>query len=132
MKVTITQITRKEAQGKKGPYTRIGMKVQEYGDVWLSGFGRKDNVSWKAGDTVDVEIKKVEKDGKEYINFEMPERAQALGYTMEDRDRLMRIEIAVQTILNGLKTLALDTDKVIPKRSDEDDWNTISREELPF
>lgn len=104
MKVTITQITRKEAQGQKGPYTRIGMKVQEYGDQWLSGFGRKDNMSWKVGDTVDVEIKEIEKDGKKYINFEMPQRAGTLGFSIEDRDRLLRIEIAVQKLLSMATT----------------------------
>ena len=124
-KVTITQITRKEAQGKKGPYTRIGMKVQEYGDVWLSGFGRKDNTSWKAGDTVDVEIKKVEKDGKEYINFEMPERPATTGFSIEDRDRLLRIEIVVQSIQQAIKTLALNADNVAPS-------SDIDSSDLPF
>ena len=131
MKVTITQITRKEAQGKKGPYTRIGMKTQEHGDAWLSGFGRKDNTSWKAGDTVEVEVKEVEKDGKTYLNFEMPERAASLGFTIEDRDRLLRIEIAVQSIFQGIKTLAQNADNVAPKK-EEDGWTDIDAKDLPF
>lgn len=99
MQVTLTQVTRKEAQGAKGPYTRLGIKTQEHGDLWLSGFGRRDNSSWKVGDKVEIEIKEVEKDGKTYLNFSMPERPQALGFTIEDRDRLLRIEIALTKLL---------------------------------
>lgn len=136
MKVTITNIARKstdkegnQLKNKAGkPYTRLSIKTQEHGDKWLSGFSRQDNASWKEGDTVDITV---EQKG-EYLNFTMPERPQALGFTIEDRDRLLRIEIAVQSILQGIKTLALNGDKVAPavKNGPAEDggWEDIDEE----
>lgn len=102
-KLKITNISRKDTDkegnklfGKNGrPYTRLGIKTVEYGSKWLSGFGRQDNESWKEGDTVEVEV---EEKG-EYLNFKMPERQKTEGFTIEDRDRLFRIEAVVQKLL---------------------------------
>jgi len=75
--VTITRISRKDKVSKAGkPFVSLGIKCEEYGDKWLSGFGRKDNANWKEGDTVEIEVKQV----GEYLNFEMPNKeAQAVG-----------------------------------------------------
>lgn len=54
------------------PYQRIGIKCEKYGDKWISGFGNKLNQYWKEGDEVEVKVEKVNKDGKEYLNFSMP------------------------------------------------------------
>lgn len=98
MQVTLTQVSRKQKTSTKTgkPFESLGIKCQEYGDKWLSGFGRADNKDWKAGDKVEITV--IEKG--EYLNFEMPERPKALGFSMEDRDRLLRIEIAVQKLLS--------------------------------
>ena len=53
-------------------YTSVSIKSKEYGDKYLSGFGNKDDQNWKVGDVVEVLVKQVLKDGKEYLNFEMP------------------------------------------------------------
>lgn len=104
-KITITQITRNmrtSARTNKA-YESVSLKSQEYGDRFINGFGRADNKSWKVGDVVEVEVKEVEKDGKTFLNFDMPERAKSLGFTQEDRDRLLRIEILLQKMQKDTK-----------------------------
>jgi len=79
-KITLTKVYRsdKDKQGKPfmtkdgRPYTRLAIQSQEYGSQWLSGFGNKMNFNWKEGDVVEVDIEKVEKDGKTYLNFSTP------------------------------------------------------------
>lgn len=72
-KLTLTfikSIPKTSVSGKN--YISVSIKSQEYGDKYLSGFGNKDNQNWKVGDVVEVLVKQVLKDGKEYLNFEMP------------------------------------------------------------
>lgn len=67
--VTIKAVSRREKTSSSGkPFTSVGLKTVEYGDKWLSGFGNKDNASWKEGDKVTI---LVEQKG-EYLNFTMP------------------------------------------------------------
>ncbi len=66
MKVTIERISRKDRMSAKGPYIQIGIMVQ---GEWLSGFGAEWNAHWQSGDSVDIEIVEVEKEGKVYKNF---------------------------------------------------------------
>ena len=73
MQISITGISRKEKVSTRTnkPFTSLGLKTQEYGDKWLSGFGNASNKDWKVGDTVEVEI---EQKG-EYLNFTTPKNA---------------------------------------------------------
>ena len=73
MNVTITQISRKERTSARTgkPYTSLGLRVQEYGEKWLSGFDNAQTKGWKAGDTVEITIE--EKNG--YLNFSVPKTA---------------------------------------------------------
>lgn len=116
MQLTITQISRKNKTSAKSgkPFESVGIKCQEYGDRWISGFGRADNKSWKVGDTVDVNV---EEKG-EYLNFSMPERQKSLGYGIEDRDRLLRVEIKVEQIYQMVKALVADPKNVAPGPED--------------
>lgn len=70
--VTITNVSRKERTSNRTgkPFTSLGLQCVEYGEKWLSGFGNKDNASWKKGDTVEIEI---EEKG-EYLNFNTPRK----------------------------------------------------------
>ena len=70
MQVVLTAVYRKERTSTRTgrPFTSIGIKTQEHGEKWLSGFGNKDNAGWKTGDTVEI---LVEQKG-EYLNFSMP------------------------------------------------------------
>lgn len=77
-KYTITKIykTNKDKQGNQlmangRPYTRMSVKVAEYGDKWVSGFENKQNRDWKEGQVVEMII---EQNG-EYLNFSLPKDA---------------------------------------------------------
>lgn len=71
--VKITRIFRESKTSASGkPYTSLQMYTQEHGDQRLSGFGNQDNASWNVGDTVDIDIKEVQKGDKTYLNFETP------------------------------------------------------------
>lgn len=79
VKLTLTYVDRKERMSKEQPgkpsrpFTSLTIKAQEYNDKFLSGFGNRENAGWKVGDVVEVgEIREVSKDGKIYLNFEMP------------------------------------------------------------
>jgi len=98
MKVTITKIFDKEAQGKNGVYTRRAIKTKEYGEQWLSGFKNKGNEYWKEGDVVEIEIEKYNKDGKEYLNFKPLSRLDLM------EKRIIALEIAVARMGNNQHT----------------------------
>lgn len=134
MQVTITQVSRKERTAKSGkPYTSLGLKTNEHGDKWLSGFGNKDNADWKAGDTVEIDV---EQKG-EYLNFSTPKSAAPTGFAVGTSEikNLLTLQIIPQleaikkdiTILaerqslllqrNGVKT---DDDFPIPDFGEEE------------
>lgn len=72
MKLKITKLFTKEEQGLKGPYTRLAIKAQEYGDKWISGFLGKATEHWQEGMEVDAEVyasEKTDKNGQAYLNF---------------------------------------------------------------
>lgn len=100
-KITITKITRTERTSARTnkPFTSLGLKAQEYGDQWLSGFGNKDNAGWKEGDQVEIEIKKVEKDGKTYLNFETPKAADKTDEKLEQvLNKIVGLTIEVRAL----------------------------------
>ncbi len=76
-KVKLTMVNRKERISTKTgkPFTSLGIKTEEYGDKWLSGFDNAATRNWKDGDTVEIVV---ESKG-EYLNFKLPE------VTKEDR-----------------------------------------------
>lgn len=101
VKLTKIYTTDKDKQGnpllstKGRPYTRMSIKTNEYGEKWISGFQGKENSNWKEGDTVEVIIKKTERGGTEYLNFEVPKQ--------EDKTKDELVKISLQ--LSGIKLL---------------------------
>lgn len=82
--------------GKNGKnYERLGIKCQEYGDTWLSGFGGFWNQDWSEGDKVNVEIKEVKSGDKVYINFEKVDENKIL------EERIKKLE----DVVFGVKTM---------------------------
>lgn len=76
--------------GKNGKnYERLGIKCQEYGETWLSGFGGQWNQNWAEGDKVNVEIKEVKSGDKTYINFDRVDETKILA------ERVTKLEEAV-------------------------------------
>jgi len=83
MQVTLTTISRKDKTSSAGkPYVSLGIKTQEHGGRWLSGFGRKDNKDWKAGDKVEIIV---EEKGQ-YLNFSMPDNKLPAGYQLANNE----------------------------------------------
>lgn len=95
--ITLTKIfrTNKAKDGtlltnKNGKnYERLGIKCQEYGETWLSGFGAQWNQNWQEGDKVNVEIKEVQSNGNTYINFDKVDENKLL------EERIVKLEEAV-------------------------------------
>lgn len=72
-KVKLTYVNHTDKTSKAGkPFTSCSIKTDKYGDQYLNGFGNVTTKSWKVGDEVEIEVKKVEVGGKEYLNFEGP------------------------------------------------------------
>lgn len=96
-KVKIKTISRKERTSTRTgkPFISLGIKTEEHGDKWLSGFGSKDNEYWKEGDEVEIII---EQKG-EYLNFTTPKK--------EDK-----MNEGVEKILNKLTSMNLDIQEI--------------------
>jgi len=90
MKLTIEKITTNQRTSARTgkPFTSLGLITKEYGqNTWVSGFGNKHTAMWREGDVVDVDIREVVKDGKKYINFDLPDPMKKLEQrvkTLED------------------------------------------------
>jgi hypothetical protein len=70
------------------PYEKVALKVERFGDRYVSGFGNPHNKDWQVGDEVDIII---EEKG-EYLNFIMPGSKKAgeaqLGMIVEEIQKL--------------------------------------------
>jgi len=100
-------------------FERVAIKVNEYGDKWVSGFGGFWNKDWKEGDTINVDV---EEKGQ-YLNFKRIDPVQEL------RDVVFGLEKRVLTLEMG------GTDKPSPKREDLEDIPVVEEElteESPF
>lgn len=73
MQVTLTAVNRKERVSSRTgkPFISLGIKTNEHGEKWLSGFDSKETKEWKSGDKVEIEV---EQKG-EYLNFSVPKKA---------------------------------------------------------
>lgn len=99
-KCKITWLKREQKTSANGkPYTRLALKTDKFGEEFLSGFGNRDNENWAVGSEVDLIVKKVEKDGKTYLNFDTPKK--------EDKSlkELNDIAIKVAIIQNDVKRI---------------------------
>ena len=100
MKITITALkdTERTSQRTGKPFTSRGIKCNEYGEKWLSGFAGKENADWRVGDTVEVEV---ETKG-EYLNFTTPKGTFQKGGTAPDMNRL---EVKIDAMAGQLNTI---------------------------
>lgn len=80
VKVKITRISVKDKDkegkiltGKFGPYYRVGILTDRFGETWLSGFSSKPNPFFE-GEEVDLLVEDNVKDGKTYKNFKIPRK----------------------------------------------------------
>ena len=87
------------------PYTRVNLKTKEHGDTWISGFENDDNKSWKEGDEVQIIVKQ----NGEYLNFEMPKKADA---TNEKLEQILNKMTALTLEVRMMRELLLTPEKV--------------------
>lgn len=137
MQVKLTQLHRSDKDkagnayvGKNGrPYTRLGLKTQEHGDKWLSGFGNQTNANWKVGDVVEIEVEEVAgKDGKQYLNFRMESQ----------EDKIWKMMTYLQSQINEIKKGMADVRRnfgEVPEDEVEkvnEELNEVKESDLPF
>jgi hypothetical protein len=100
MKVTLTTINRRDKTSTAGkPYVSLGIKTQEHGDKWLSGFGNKRNAGWKEGDDVEIEVVEKVVGDKTYLNFEMPKLPEGYQFPSEMKEELNIIKTMLGRII---------------------------------
>ena len=100
-KVTLTRVyfdpeERTGANGKK--YRRMSIKTTLHADRFISGFQNATTKNWKEGDTVELIIKESErkdKDGRPYLNFEVPRNEVTPEAFKALSDRVERIEFTL-------------------------------------
>lgn len=106
-------------------YVRRMIKVDGSNDI-LSGFKSKNNEGWRVGDEVNLNIEKVEKDGKTYWNF---------GEVKMDDRMMAMIEELNKRVTNLEKK---EADKVrgfeVPERDESNtpDFDVPPIEEVPW
>ncbi len=125
MKLTLTSIQRYD-KDKGGlplktrdnrPYTRLVIRVKEYGEKQLSGFDNPQTQNWKEGDEIEAEV---EQKG-EYLNFKLPKKEDKVAEALE------RILVNQTKILLGQQEIAnyLQTNlKSVPTYPKRDESNT--------
>ena len=139
--LTLTYVDRKERTSKAGkPFTSISIKAKEYADKYLSGFGNAQNKDWKVGDTVQVEaVTSKESNGKTYLNFEMPKKANGTsgGMTLSQAEELLirvaKIQYIVERIMDYVRP---DDGKTsagtkVPDFSEVDDIGEFNEADIP-
>jgi len=98
--IRLTRISRSDKTSKAGkPYVSLGIQCDKYGDQWINGFGGQENADWKEGDEVEVTIEKKTFNGKEYLNFTTPKKADKI------QEELTKIRHALFDIKNMLLNL---------------------------
>lgn len=132
MQVTLTALTRKQRTSSRTgkPFTSLGIKTQEHGEKWLSGFDNAQTKDWKQGDTVEIEV---EQKG-DYLNFSVPKSDRPMtdsaaqnALTFKVIPLLERNNAGIQEILLRVEALEERIDKLIT--SDEP---TDISEDSPF
>lgn len=63
--VTISAVSRKQVNTKRGPSNQVGIKTIEYGDQWLSGWESEENKNWVKGMQVMIEVSQ----NGQYMNY---------------------------------------------------------------
>lgn len=101
-KVKLTNVFRADKDKSGNPYTtkdgrtytRVSIKTEKHGDKWLSGFGNQDNINWKAGDEVEIEVKT----NGAYLNFETPKKTVSGRDIQELRNMIAELQDRVTTL----------------------------------
>lgn len=92
MKIQITKLYRSFNDSNGKPfltkdgrnYERVAIQVKEFGSNWLTTFGAFWNKNWQEGDIIDdVEVEKVEKNGRTFYNLRRLDRLAIMADQIE-------------------------------------------------
>jgi hypothetical protein len=93
-------------------YERISIKVERFGDKWISGFGNDENKNWIDGDTVDIQIEEV----GQYLNFRMPQKKDDKRELYELRDIVADLQDKVKKLSERVVVLECkESPMIIPE-----------------
>jgi len=130
MQYTIKYIKREPFESQFGPTQKLSLTTEEKPTQWLSAFEGNWNKSWKKGDKIELakeQIKKVEKNGKIYINLVAPPEARSGGVNMQ----------VINTILERIDSIEKRVDKLEdpltidgPQESDSEELDLEALEEF--
>lgn len=89
----------------KKAFVGLGLKTDQHGDKWLSGFGGPENETWAVGDTVDIEVE--QKD--EYLNFKV-NKVNPISKIQGDESRVfnlinLKLLPAIQFLAEDIKAI---------------------------
>ena len=114
--VTLTATYRKQRTSKAGkPFTSLGIKCEEYGDKWLSGFDNNATKSWKEGDKVEVIV---EQKG-EYLNFSLPQGTKEDKFAPSIAELKNMVNFKVMAKLDRIERLLERSLGLDPEATDE-------------
>lgn len=74
--------------GKYGPYWRVGLKTDRYGDEWVSGFSKFNCKDWE-GKEIELEIYEEVYNGKICKKFKIPNK----GAQLEERVKTLEEKV---------------------------------------
>ena|SRR3990167_8714420 len=78
------------------PFVRVSVKVEEYGNEYVSGLWFGADCPWKVGEKIQMEIKKEIYNGKESLKFELPKKENPnQKYFEEIAGRLLKLELMI-------------------------------------
>lgn len=96
------------------PYTRIIIQTEEH-EKPLSGFENDENRNWKAGDTVEIDVKQ----NGEYFNFSTPKKEVLQSKQMEQMQQdITKIILRLGGMMNDMRIIK---DYVIPHKAKVDE-----------
>ena len=128
MELTIKNISSKQKQGAKGPYTMLGLQFEEKGDQWVNGYGNATTSRWVKGQRLtvgkDITFKTVEKDGKTFYNFETPKTENQLVKRIEE------LEKRVSALEGGPQSIGQS--QIYQTPYDIDANSVTAEDEIPF
>lgn len=138
MKVTIERISRKQYEGEKGQYTRVGILTKEYGERWLSGYGTTTTDEWEDGDIVEIEVE----DTGQYLNYKTKNKGPMSTDVGRSTEINSTVKNTITKLVDDVKQLQIQNknlqsavnklNNITTEPKVEDPFTEEKKEEVPF
>lgn len=101
--------------GKYGPYWRISILTDRFGEEWLSGFGKTNCADWE-GTEKEIIVTEKESNGKVYKNFDLPKKTDEVARQLADLNkRVFALEMKGAVTHNEEPKFDYPSNEVDPK-----------------